>query len=366
MITSHHTHKGPGRTTDRGPRPTHAPRHDTTAAPIRVVDAAELLGLKLPPREPMLGRWLTRQSLNMVYAWRGVGKTHFALGVAYAVASGGPFLGWSTSRPWKVLYLDGEMPGPALQDRLAAIAGGAETEPPPGYLRFITPDLQEAGMPDLSTYSGQEKIAESVAEADLIVVDNLSTLVRSGKENESESWNVVAEWALQLRARGKSVLFIHHAGKGGQQRGTSKREDILDVVIALKHPADYDPATGAKFEVHFEKARGLYGDDVQPIEAHLASGSDGTQVWTCRAVEDSEITRVAELVKEGATQSDVADELGLSRFQTKRRIDAAIQKGLISPGAVRDGRREKRTPATPKGNSKTRLRLVKEDGDDDA
>ena len=66
-------------------------------------------------------------------------------------------------------------------------------------------------------------------------------------------------WLLSLRRRGVSVLFIHHAGKGGQQRGTSRREDILDTVIALRRPHDYSPKEGARFEVHLEKARGLYG-----------------------------------------------------------------------------------------------------------
>ena len=107
----------------------------------------------------------------------------------------------------------------------------------------------------------------------LIVMDNISTLIRSGKENEGESWLPVQEWALRLRSRGKTVLFIHHSGKGGQQRGTSRREDVLDTVIALKKPADYKQQDGAHFEVHFEKNRGLYGDDVKPFEVRLTSNA---------------------------------------------------------------------------------------------
>lgn len=49
----------------------------------------------------------------MIYAPRGVGKTHVALGIAYAVTSGGQFLGWQASKPRGVLYLDGEMPANA-------------------------------------------------------------------------------------------------------------------------------------------------------------------------------------------------------------------------------------------------------------
>ena len=67
-------------------------------------------------------------------------------------------------------------------------------------------------------------------------------------------------WALKQHSAGRSVLFVHHAGKTGAQRGTSKREDVLDTVIALRRPGDYTPARALPLEVHFEKARGFSGD----------------------------------------------------------------------------------------------------------
>ena len=54
-----------------------------------------------------------------------------------------------------------------------------------------------------------------------------------------------------LRRRGVSVLIVHHAGKGGEQRGTSRREDVLDTSISLRRPSDYLPTEGARFEVHY-------------------------------------------------------------------------------------------------------------------
>ena len=55
-------------------------------------------------------------------------------------------------------------------------------------------------------------------------------------------------------------------------------------------------------------------------------------------VEDAELHHVAELVKAGATQKDIADELNLSRFQAGRRIKTAIEAGLITHSDVREGR----------------------------
>jgi len=60
-------------------------------------------------------------------------------------------------------------------------------------------------------------------------------------QNDAESWVPVAEWALELRRQGKAVLFVAHAGKSKQQRGTSKKDDVMDVVIKLDHTQDYQP-----------------------------------------------------------------------------------------------------------------------------
>ena len=64
----------------------------------------------------------------------------------------------------------------------------------------------------------------------------------------------------------KSILFVHHAGKRGQQRGTSKKEDILDVVIVLKQPQGYSTDQGACFEINYEKTRHFAGSDAAPFK----------------------------------------------------------------------------------------------------
>jgi putative DNA primase/helicase len=228
---------------------------------LTTIDLHSFLLKDIPPRNLILDPWLPEQGLTMIFAKRGVGKTFVALSVAYAIACGGKVLKWEASKPRKVLYVDGEMPAATMQERLALIAKASEKEPPDqSYFKLITPDFQDRGIRDLSTLEGQFDINEHISDVDLLVIDNLSTLVRSGRENESESWLPVQEWALGLRKLGKSVLFIHHAGKTGAQRGTSRKEDVLDTVISLRNPKDYSPKDGAKFEIHFEKSRGFDGE----------------------------------------------------------------------------------------------------------
>jgi hypothetical protein len=310
--------------------------------PLVVLSVQDFLQKTLPAREEMLSPWLLTQSLNLIHSWRGVGKTHVALGIAYAVASGGAFLNWSAVKPRKVLYIDGEMPACALQERLADITVAAGLEPDPGMLRVITPDLQCGPMPDLATASGQEAVNTVLQDTELLVLDNLSCLARSGgRENDAESWLPVAQWALQMRTRGRSVLFIHHSAKGGQQRGTSKREDLLDTVLRLKEPADYRHGEGARFEVHYEKARHLHGEATRPIEAQLTTDEDHHGRWTFREVEETTFDRVVSLANEGLSRPEVALELECNRSTVHRHWRRAEAQGLIqsSPTGAKRGKR---------------------------
>jgi AAA domain len=148
----------------------------------------ELFQLDVKPREMFLHPFLPVQGLSMLYSQRGVGKTYIGLGIAVAVASGESFLCGVAPQARRVLYVDGEMPVATLRERLASIVSGSKTELQPENLRIITPDIQSRGLPDLSTVSGQNEIEAHLDGVRLIILDNLSSLVRTGKENEGEGW----------------------------------------------------------------------------------------------------------------------------------------------------------------------------------
>ena len=109
------------------------------------------------------------------------------------------------------------------------------------------------------------------------------------------------------------MLIVHHAGKGGEQRGTSRREDVLDTVISLRRPSDYSPREGARFEVHYEKARGAHGDAVKPFEARLELGA-----WTMRDIEDVNLARVKALSEDNLSVREIADETGIPKSTVAR------------------------------------------------
>lgn len=302
------------------------------ASPKKLIatSLSEFLGMEITPQEAILEPWLKTSSINMLHAKRGVGKTHVGLAIAYAVATGTSYLGWKAPKPRKVLYLDGEMSSFSLQLRLRAISEATPCDPALlDNLRIFTPDLQHGPIPDLADRGWHSPVRGIIGDAELVIVDNLSCLARSGgQENDSDSWDVMSDWALGLRREGIAVLFMHHSGKNGQQRGTSRREDNLNVVINLRHPADYSPEKGAQFEVHFEKGRELFGEDTKPFLAQMLA-KEGLQYWEIEDLEASTFDQVVAMTNLDMSMYDIAAELGVNKSTVSRYQKRAKEEGRI-------------------------------------
>jgi len=283
---------------------------------LRVLDGAELLTMEFPPRKLMLTPWLPEKGLAMLYAPRGVGKTWVALAVAHAVASGSEFLRWRAPRPRRVLYIDGEMPTVALQERYAAVVAASGIDAPGENFRLLAADMQPDGLPDLADPEAQRFYDAAITDAELIVADNLSTLARGFRENEADSYGPLQAWQLTQRSAGRSVLTVHHAGKGGGQRGTSRKEDALDSVISLSRPPGYTAIEGARFEVRFTKSRGFWGNDAEPFEARFADGQ-----WTTSEIASDDSDAALTAMREGGLSlRDMEERTGIPRSTLARRL----------------------------------------------
>ena len=277
---------------------------------------------EFPPRKFLLEGLLQESGIAMVYAWRGLGKTWFALGAGFAIATGSKFLKWQANRPRAVMHVCGEMVAVDLRDRLQKIVAASDgVRPNLDLYRILSADMHENGLPDLASPEGQAALERVLGDTEIVILDNVSTLFRAGVENEAESWLPVQSWLLRLRRQGRAVMIIHHAGKGKAQRGTSRREDILDVTISLRAPEDYDPTEDTRFEVHFEKGRGLTGNSKEAFEAKLET-REGKAIWTVRALEDSRHDEIQELADEGLSMQRIAKQLGMSKSAVHR----ALQK----------------------------------------
>ena len=66
---------------------------------LTATDVFDLIAADLKDPEPIISPLIFEADLMMIYGWRGVGKTWFSQGLAYAIASGGMFLTWTCKRP---------------------------------------------------------------------------------------------------------------------------------------------------------------------------------------------------------------------------------------------------------------------------
>jgi KaiC/GvpD/RAD55 family RecA-like ATPase len=292
-----------------------------TGAGHHPVTLEDLLAMTLPERQFAIYPILPERGIGMIYSWRGSGKTFFTMEIAYCVAAGiSDCFTWTIPQQRYVLYVDGEMDSTELQLRARQIAIGHDMTVPKekDFLRFITPDLEDH-TPEILTAEGRRRIEDQLRGGELIIFDNLSTLIPTGDERETEDWAVVQEWFLSLRRRGFTTLFNHHAGKGGGQRGTSNREDVLNLVINLRRPADYSAEDGLRAEVFFEKIRGrAQGAAVQPFEVKLQTDEHNRAVWTRRPLKTIINRRAFEMFGVGMKDREIAEDLHLSRFQVYR------------------------------------------------
>lgn len=285
-------------------------------------NAIDFVKKDFPPREHIIGPFV-KQGLNMVYAPPGVGKTYFAMGLCYAIATGGEFLRWKCEKVQSVIYFDGELPAFLLKGRLEDLFRLSPCE----ALNFdiVTPDEQPCPMPDFATEEGQKEALALIGDAQFIVIDNISTLCRTGKENEAESWIPVQNFLLKLRRLGKSVLLVHHSGKGEvlSPRGTSKREDTLDLVISLSHPADYKAEDACSFQMKFRKSRHFRTkEDIAELTATYNDFG-----WTIEELEQSNLEKIKQLLEDGVKQKDIAEMTGLSKGYVSKTIHKIKKEG---------------------------------------
>jgi KaiC/GvpD/RAD55 family RecA-like ATPase len=321
--------------------------------------AKELEASAKTPERYLLEPWLPGESIVMVHSWRGVGKTHFAMEVAWAVATGQPFLKWNAPQARSVLYLDGEMSQRTFLRRVRRLSESSAIPVTDTRLEFIPRCKQKyRSMPDLSTKEAQTELIQYLSGVDLLVIDNVSTLVR----DDITAWFDLQQWLLTLRARGMSVLLVHHDNKKGGQLGMSQREHVLDETIHLKRPEGYTPEDGAMFEIHFTKSRDRFGSDVSPLLACLPSpgvlAPRGRQWWVWWPLNKGTVggsrrqqvdDKIVLLHGQGLTQKEIAERLTADGHKVSQSTVSRVIKRLGDSGAgSRQSTRVRLVPRKPK------------------
>jgi archaellum biogenesis ATPase FlaH len=297
---------------------------------------------EIPQREWVVDGLLMTQSLAMIYGWRGRGKTWLTLSLAVAIASGEPFLHWDCPTKRRLLYVDGEMPAADLQERARQMVGlrtdvwlmliSSEFFYQSEHCGFVlnNADHQRRFLATLETLDAQGRRPEVLA------FDNLSSMSAGVDENSNSEMDSLLSFFRELRHLGYAVIVVHHSSKTGDQRGASRREDLLDVVIKLAEPDAPSRDGNAKFKMEFAKLRG--GRQPQPVECELIMDEAGFPVWATTEIggpgEKPMWIRILKYLadKRPASQKQIAEHLDITSAAVSQHLKKLRTKGLLEEG----------------------------------
>jgi putative DNA primase/helicase len=294
-----------------------------------IVTSAELPTLTLTPRRKLMDEWFREGDLGYIFGFRGVAKTWFALGLSTALATGGRFGEWVAHEPIPIAYLDSEMPAEDICQRLTGMGVSDNFHLLNHELLFE----RTGKVININNVSIQKSITEYcvLSSIKLLIIDNLSTAASGMKENEADSWEQMNRWLLELRRERIAVVIIHHAGRSGQMRGTSKREDAAFWVIQLDDAKkDSDDRNGARFITRFTKASRNTQQDVPSFEWHFVTDPVTKLVSIgCKVSEGLVVFRA--VIESGVTKpSEIAKAMGLQDYQVSRMAKKARDQGWLT------------------------------------
>jgi len=296
-----------------------------------ILPFGDFINMPVPPNKAYMEPLVVEQSITLISGPRGIGKTWLGLSVQYSITTGKPLGSWQVQNPAKCLYVEAETPIASLQDRLKRLCKDA----PPDNLFHIYPAAYAHTLgikTNLLNQKWRTGFADYLVEKDFEVVflDNLASLTPGIDENIKKDWDSINQWLLNLRFSGISVVMFHHTGKGGDQRGTSAREDNIDNSILLSRVADHNPADGAKFRVEFTKCRNVCGPNLESMIMYLTEDENGVLCWAHGAVRGELRRAILRLFGEGLNQVDIAEQLGVHRSTVSRNRQQLIGDNLLT------------------------------------
>lgn len=209
--------------------------------------------------------WLDRGSASVVYGESNVGKTFFAMDLAFHVAARLPWHGVKVAGmgdkewPGKVYYLALEG-GSGFNNRICAMR-----QERPDIFERIESEGDFVPWPtsiDLHGATDGEAIATAIEEGQqptaLVVIDTLARAMGDGDENTAKDMGQFVRSIDLIRERtGAHVMVIHHSGKDTSKgaRGSGSLRGAVDTEIELTR-------SGAVVMAETRKQRDMPPDNV--------------------------------------------------------------------------------------------------------
>ncbi|QLH39133.1 MAG: AAA family ATPase [Defluviicoccus sp.] len=324
---------------------------DDPPHPLERFGMARWLERDVPAKSYLLGHWLHTTARVLVSGDTGIGKSLFALEIAFRCARGMGFLHWPPGRVCRVVYVDSEMGVEEVKARLVELAerhGG-----PAGTLSIIClEDFPDA--PPLDTPEGHKWAVKLIdaAKADLVLFDNLMSLVK-GSLKDDETWKSVLPLTNALSAKGVGQIWVHHTGHDAS-RLYGSRTIIWQMTAAIHLERTPDSTAPVAFKISFPKARGQRAE-TRDEYADMAISFDG-RYWISDASSASSAQRGGLQQQFAEALIDAIDKHGeplpatpefpqRRGVRTERWKDECRRRGLLDPGGEGDKRDTKKEGA---------------------
>jgi hypothetical protein len=198
---------------------------------------------EFPAEECLLGSLITHTTRTFIVGATGTGKTNLGLAIAGGIASGQGFGAWRSSRSARVLYIDGEMPLPLLQQRVRDLARRQFSDETLAELHAVSwqdadtlPLDPPAEWAPLNTPWGQEFILRlcDLIQPDVIMLDNVQCLI-VGDMKDEVPWTETMPLVSALTARSIGQVWLDHTGwNNTRQYGSSTKSWSFDTVGILE------------------------------------------------------------------------------------------------------------------------------------
>lgn len=321
------------------------------------ITSTEMLNTDYPEPRRFLTPFINEDTLTMIYAAAGVGKSWLSLLIAMALTrSKGMQLNFSSLHVVEqcgVVVIDAEMSRYDLKQRISKLAGplGEENENTP--LTLITSEdiIETVDTPinidDIGWRNSIYLYMKNNPHYKVLILDNLSSLSGGNSESSREAIAPINQWLLSLKRLGIAVLIIHHSSKSGGYRGHSSRIDNLNTVINLTRLKKTDEL---HFEVNFDKTRAAKPGDANSfiLEANPHPDNPDWLNWNWYNKENENTSSgnkvdeiMAYLMLNKVKQQKVAQHFKICQSTVSNCRQKAINEGYITKaGDITDAGRQ--------------------------
>ena len=309
---------------------------------FKSISLKELTIMDIPPRKAIIDPLIMEGSSMEINGGTGIGKTWFTLEMLCSICTGEKFLGkYEVANPRPVYYIDGEMPLESIRDRMNMIMARYiykykvseipfHISNPLLFKNNFIPKINDTKITQPMFKDEVKRFSDIYQKPLFICFDNLSCLT-DYKENDNDDWTSMLDMYTELKHEGHSICHVHHVGKGGHQRGASRKHDALDTVIHLKRPEEYDASEGAVFNVKFDKHRHFAGEYARSFKCSIKVDDNNKVSWDISDFKDvasEELLTAYCMGLPDITYTKLEEEFGISKSSIGRTIKHCVKNGL--------------------------------------